>query len=104
VIGKELISAESAARFQRDIERFELRGDETLDIIDAAAKGWAFYVNLRIVSSLTLNRRWTKAAVIRLFNESQNARRTGVVYPESSLSTKTLRRIIAEVAALAAHS
>ena len=102
-VGAELISAESAAGFQRQIERFELQGDEVLDIVDATAEGWAFHVNLRIVSPLTLKKRWTKAAVIRLFNESQNARRIGGVYPEISLSNKTLIRIIAEVAALAAH-
>ena len=103
-VAAELISAESAAGFQRQIERFELQGDEVLDIVDATAEGWAFHVNLRIVSPLTLKKTWTKAAVIRLFNESQNARRIGVVYPETALSNKSLIRIIAEVAALAAHA
>ena len=39
-----------------------------------------------IVSPLTLKKRWTKAAVIRPFNESENARRLGAAYPETSLS------------------
>ena len=102
-VGAELISAESAAGFQRQIERFEFDVGQMLDIVDATGEGWAFHADLTIVSPLTLKKRWTKAAVIRLFNESQNARRIGGVYPETSLSNKTLIRIIAEVAALAAH-
>ena len=95
-VGAELISAESAAGFQRQIERFEF------DV--ATGEGWAFHADLTIVSPLTLKKRWTKAAVIRLFNESQNARRIGGVYPKTALSNKPLIRIIAEVAALAAHA
>jgi hypothetical protein len=102
-IGAELISAESAAGFQRQIERFEFDVGQVLDIVDATGEGWAFHTDLTIVSPLTLKKRWTKAAVIRLFNESQNARRIDGVYPETALSNKTLIRIIAEVAALAAH-
>jgi len=47
--------------------------------------------------------RSSKSAVIRLFNESENARRIGGAYPETSLSGKTLTRIVTDVAALAAY-
>lgn len=55
-LGAELISAESAAGFQRQIERFELQGDEVLDIVDATGEGWAFHADPRIVSPLTLKK------------------------------------------------
>jgi hypothetical protein len=75
-----------------------------LDIVDATGEGWAFHVELMIVSPLTLKKRWTKSAVIRLFNESENARRIGGAYSETSASRKTLARIITDVAALAAYA
>jgi len=101
-VGSELISAGSTAFFQRQVERLDLPDDKVLDIVDATGEGWAFHVKLMIVSPLTLKKRWTKSAVIRLFNESENARRIGGVYPETSAFGKTLARIITDVAALAA--
>jgi carboxylesterase type B len=56
-----------------------------------------------IVSPLTFKKRWTKSSVIRLFNESENARRIGLAYPETSLSGKSVSRIITDVAAPAAQ-
>lgn len=102
-VGGELVSAWSAVDFQRQIERFEIQSGEVLDVVDATGEGWSFHSDLMIVSPLTLKKRWTKSAVIRLFNESENARRIAVVYPEMSLSGKSVSRIITDVAALAAH-
>ena len=102
-VGEELISTGSPTAFQRQVERLDLRGGKVLDIVDATGEGWAFHAELMIVSPLTLKKRWTKSAVIRLFNESENARRIGGVYRVTSLSGRTLTRIIADVAALAAY-
>lgn len=102
-VGGELVSAWSAVDFQRQIERFEIQSGEVLDVVDATGEGWSFHSDLMIVSPLTFKKRWTKSAVIRLFNESENARRIGVAYPEISLSGKSVSRIITDVAALAAH-
>lgn len=103
MVGKELISAGSPAAFQRQVGRVDLQGGKVLDIVDATGEGWAFHAEMMIVSPLTLRKRWTKSAVIRLFNASENARRIGRAYPETSLSGRTLTRIIADVAALAAY-
>ena len=100
--GSELISA--AVSFQRQVERFELQGGTVLDIVDATGEGWVFHVDLMIVSPLTLKKRWTKFAVIRLVNACENARRIGEAYPETSLVGKSLERIITDVAALAAYA
>ena len=102
-VGDELISAGSPDAFQHQVERIDLQGQKVLDIVDAGGEGWAFHPELMIVSPLTLKKRWTKLAVIRLFNESENARRIGGAYPETSLSGKTLTRVIADVTALAAY-
>ena len=100
-VGDELISARSAVGFQRQIERFEFQSSEILDVVDATGEGWSFHADLMIVS---LKKRWTKSAIIRLFNESENARRIGVAYPETSLSGKSVSRIITDVAALVAYA
>ncbi len=80
-VGGELVSAWSAVDFQRQIERFEIQSGEVLDVVDATGEGWSFHSDLMIVSPLTFKKRWTKSAVIRLFNESENARRIGSAYP-----------------------
>jgi len=73
-------------------------------MVDATGEGWAFHSDLMIVSPLTLKKRWKKTEVIRLFNASNNARRIGAAYPEAYIPRRSLVRIIAEVAALAAHA
>ncbi len=103
-VGDELISAGSSTVFQRQIDRFDVQAGKTLDIVDARGEGWAFHVDLGIVSPLTLKKRWTKAAVIRLFNESDNARRIGAVYSEAFIPRRSLARIISDVALLVANA
>jgi hypothetical protein len=103
-VGNELLSATSLAAFQRQLERLDLQGAKVIDIVDATGEGWAFHADLMIVSPLTLKKRWKKIEVIRLFNESDNARRIGAAYPEAYIPRRSLVRIIAEVAALAAYA
>ena len=88
----------------RQLERLELPGAAVVDLVDATGGGWAFHSALMIVSPLTLKRRWTKIEVIRLFNESDNARRVGAVYPEAYVPRRSLERIIAEIAALTTYT
>jgi len=73
-------------------------------MVDATGEGWAFHSDLMIVSPLTLKKRWKKIDVIRLFNGSDNALRTGAAYPEAFIPRRPLVRIIAEVAALVAYA
>lgn len=103
-VGTELLSAASPAAFQRQIARLDFGGAKVIDVVDATGEGWAFHAELMIVSPLTLKKRWQKLEVIRLFNESDNARRIGVSYPEVYIPRRSLVRIIAEVAALAAYA
>jgi len=103
-VGNELLAALSPAALQRQLERPELQGAKVLDMVDATGEGWALHSDLMIVSPLTLKKRWKKIDVIRLFNESDNARRIGAHYPEAYISRRPLVLIIAEVAALAAYA
>ena len=101
-VGNELLAALSPAAFQRQLERLEPQGATVLDMVDATGEGWAFHLDLMVVSPLTLKKHWKKTDVIRLFNGSDNARRIGAAYPEAYIPRRSLVRIIAEVAALVA--
>ena len=103
-VGNELHAATSSVALRRQLERLELPGAAVIDLVDVTGEGWAFYSDLMIVSPLTLKKRWKKIEVIRLFNESANARRMGAVYPEAYVPRRSLERIIAEIAALAAYT
>jgi hypothetical protein len=103
-VGQELLAALSPAFFQRQVKRLELQGATVLDMVDATGEGWAFHSDLMIVSPLTLKKRWKKIDVIRLFNGSTNAQRIGAAYPEAYIPRRSLVRIIADVATLAAYA
>ena len=102
-VGNELRAATSSVALRRQLERLELPLAAVVDLVDATGEGWAFHSDLMIVSPLTLKKRWKKIEVIRLFNESDNAHRMGAVYPEAYVPRRSLERIIAEIAALAAY-
>lgn len=55
---------------------------------------------LQAISPLTLDKRWTKARVIEMFNTSLNARRAGLQYPPRSLANRRLDAVIRDVAEL----
>ena len=103
-VGNELRAATSSVALRSQLERLELPRAAVVDLVDATGEGWAFHSGVMIVSPLTLKRRWKKIEVIRLFNESSNARRMGAVYPEAYVPRRSLERIIAEIAALATYT
>jgi len=103
-VGNELLAAPSPSVFQRQLERLEPQDATLLDLVDATGEGWALDLRLRIVSPITLKKRWKKIDVVRLFNGSSNAQRIGAAYPEASIPRRPLGRIIAEVAALVAYA
>ena len=103
-VDRELLSASSPAAFQRQVERLDLQHAGPIDVVDVTGEGWAFHPQLMVVSPLTLKKRWKKIEIIRLFNASNNSRRIGVAYPEAYIPRRSLVRIIAELAALAAYA
>jgi mannose-6-phosphate isomerase-like protein (cupin superfamily) len=102
--GRELLAAASTAAFQRQIERLDLQRAGPMDIVDSTGEGWAFHPDLMVISPFTLKKRWKKKDVIRLFNESDNARRLGTAFPEEYIPRRSLARIISEIASLTARS
>lgn len=96
----ELIAATSTAAFQSRIARFELPSGKHFCLVDVTGEGWALHTEWMAVSPLTIKKRWTKFEIIRLFNQSANARRMGEAYPETRLSSRSVSRVVTDIAAL----
>ena len=95
-----LVACISSRVFRRRIARLQLPPNRALPIVDVTGEGWALHTDLRAVSPLTLKKRWTKMDVIQMFNTSVNAARSGFTYPERSLASKPLNRVIGDIVEL----
>lgn len=99
-VGPELVAGASLQQFERRLKKVDLSADDTFSIVDGRGEGWALYRDLGAISPLTLDRTWTKARVVEMFNKSANARRAGLQYPPRSLSNRRLDAVIRDVATL----
>lgn len=95
-----LICAKTPEKLSEEVGSIELPRGEYLPFIDAAAEGWIFDTDHKIVSPLTFKKHWTKKEVIELFNRSKTARQKGLEYPVRSLSSKRFDRIADEIVEL----
>lgn len=96
----ELVAARSPAALQRRLAGLDLPHGHVFALVDASGEGWGLYTEWMAVSPLIGKKAWTKAEIIRLFNESANARRADLTYPGTSLSSKRLERVVGDIAAL----
>jgi hypothetical protein len=95
-----LIGAWTPRELSEAIGSIQLPAREHLPFIDASAEGWALFVDFMTVSPLTFKKRWTKKEVIAVFNGSKTARRAGLEYSLSSLSSKRFDRILCDIVKL----
>ncbi|MET0943375.1 MAG: hypothetical protein ABWY13_18650 [Mesorhizobium sp.] len=68
------------------------------DVIDATAEGFSLYPELMAISPLTLKKRWTKAAIIDLYNNAKGPGRPA--YPTTSLGNKSLEKVVRDIVEL----
>ena len=68
--------------------------------VDAAGEGWSVHMfeESIVVSPLVWKKTWTKLELIRLCNERRNRPLDEKPYPETSLGSKKLSRIISDLA------
>ena len=99
-VGAELVSGATLQQFERRLKKVGLSADDTFSIVDGRGEGWALHRDFSAISPLTLDRTWTKARVVEMFNNSANARRAGLQYPPRSLANRRLDAVIRDVAAL----
>jgi hypothetical protein len=95
-----LIGARTPRELAEVVGAMQLPAGEHLPLVDASAEGWALVVDFMTVSPLTFKKHWTKKEVIAVFNGSKTARRAGLEYPLSSLSSKRFDRILREIVKL----
>lgn len=78
----------------------DLTAGDSFSIVDARGEGWALHPDLSAISPLTIDKTWTKARVVEIFNRSGNAQRAGLQYPQRSLVNRRLDAVIRDVAEL----
>ena len=96
----ELVAGGNLQQFERRIGKVGLPAGRTFGIVDASGEGWELYPELSAISPLTLDKQWTKARVIEMFNTSLTAQRAGLQYPQRSLANRRLEAVIRDVAEL----
>jgi len=99
-IGEDLVAGNTLQEFERRLKRVDLTAAQTFKIVDGRGEGWVLHPDLSAISPLTLDRTWTKARVIEMFNRSANAQRADLQYPQRSLANRRLDVVIREIAEL----
>jgi hypothetical protein len=72
----------------------EFEKEESCDVVDSSGEGWMFMPKLEILSPLTVNKIWSKKAIISFYNDSLESE---VKYEAKSLSNKRLSKIVKEI-------
>jgi hypothetical protein len=98
------VAARSLQALGRNLIRFDLAARRELDLIDANGETWMLLLDEMVLAPGFFVRKWRKADIIRLFNESRNAKERGLRYPESVIPNRRLDAIINDLAALLARS
>ncbi|AJQ93367.1 hypothetical Protein YC6258_01319 [Gynuella sunshinyii YC6258] len=73
----------------------------TYQVIDATAEGWSFYPEHNVITSFTIDKKWTKSKIIDFYNNSLKNFDGIELYTVKSLSNKKLSTIIEEICCLA---
>ena len=92
-----LFAAESPAVLQRRLAGLEITNERKARFVDANGESWRFLQNEMILAPEFPIRTWRKIEIIRLFNDSRNARETGLRYPERRLANRRLDRIVCDI-------
>lgn len=96
--GSELIGVKSWAVCEKRLATITFPDLAPRDVIDSSAEGFSFYPEHMVFSPLTFKKRWTKAAVIGLYNRAKGAGRPA--YPTTSLGNKSLEKVIGDITQL----
>jgi len=99
------VGAKNAKELSSRLAEIQLNKDGSYNLVDFTGEGWSFYTAKMIISPLTINKRWTKLEIIKLFNERKNTELgEGKKYSEKSLSAKRLGKIISDLVDISSGS
>lgn len=96
--GSELIGAKSWADCEKRLATITFPDTAPRDVIDSTAEAFFLFPEHMVFSPLTFKKRWTKAAVIGLYNRAKGAGRPD--YPTTSLGNKSLEKVLGDIAQL----
>jgi hypothetical protein len=99
-IDGDLIGAQSPARLQRCLAALDVSGEKKLQFVDGNGENWMFFPDQMTLAPGFPMRKWRKLEIIRLFNESSNAKESGRRYPEHVIANRRLDTIIRDIARL----
>ena len=65
-----VVGAKSDAKLKALIKKLNFSNKDSFQVIDASGEGWSFYPEHNVITPLSRNKRWTKKAIIELYNDS----------------------------------
>ncbi|MFM9433524.1 hypothetical protein ACFDR9_000565 [Janthinobacterium sp. CG_23.3] len=96
--GAGLIGAKSWVTCERRLTAFEFSDMAPRHAIDATGEGFSLSPGHLAFSPLSSKKRWTKAAIIELYNGSKGPGRPE--YPTTSLGNKSLEKVVKDIVEL----
>jgi hypothetical protein len=100
--GSGLIGAKRWGACEKLLAQFTFSDLTPRDVIDSTAEAFSLYPEHMAFSPLTFKRRWTKLAIIELYNDSKGPGRPE--YPTTSLGNKSLEKVVKDIVDLLAAS
>ena len=98
--GSGLIGAKSWSACEKQLATVTFADMAPRDVIDTSIEGFALYPEHMAFSPLTSQKRWTKVAVINLYNSQKGPGRPE--YPTTSLGNKSLEKVFGDIVELLA--
>ena len=96
--GYGLLGAKSWALWEKRLAKITFPDMAPRDVIDSTAEAFSLYPEHLVFSPLTLKKRWTKAAIIDLYNSQRETGRPE--YPTTSLGNKSLEKVVKDIVEL----
>ena len=96
--GTGLIGAKSWVACERQLATVTFADTAPRDVIDATAEAFSLYPEHMAFSPLTFKKRWTKLAIIELYNSAKGPGRPE--YPTTSLGNKSLEKVVTDIVEL----
>ena len=96
--GYGLLGAKSWSACEKRLATFTFPDMAPRDVIDATGEGFSLYPEHIAFSPLTSKKRWTKAAIIELYNSQKGPGRPE--YPTTSLGNKSLEKVVKDIVEL----
>lgn len=98
--GTGLIGADSWVACEKQLAAVTFVDTAPRDVIDVTAEAFTLYPEHMVFSPLTFKKRWTKAAIIGLYNGQKGPGRPE--YPTTSLGNKSLEKVVKDIVELLA--